>query len=410
LTDLKKKHADYITRFERLDYNHEVLKARNIDAEDALEKMRSSQDDDQAEIIIKNLQRQLQESNDLIANQEQQLDAVESTKRQQSKELLSLRADSKRVVALDDEVRELKNENALLTRKANRADHFEKKIESLVSTQKDNEKLKETNEVLMANMKEWDQVHAELARLQNSVQRYQNMHANQELDIVELERRIKIYQQDISKQKDELEILKAQKDNDERFYADAIEELRAGQTRSPDSPSTTRLLTLDQELEQSGDPVPNYMLEISRLKAENQLLKSNTGGTTNASLRIELEEADRIKKHLEERYQKLTEEHTIVEKQLSAIIGNSSGEKLVKIMDRLMSIGPIQILTDDFYRDQAINTTRRLYLEANNELSAVKSQLAQLQVDMSSRDRELLSAKADRKSDIQGIEYCANMQ
>lgn len=290
------------------------------------------------------MQRQLQESNDLIASQEQQLNTIESTKRQESNELSALRADSKRLIVLDDEVRELKNENALLARKANRADHFEKKIESLVSTQKDNEKLKETNEILMANMKEWDQVHAELAKMQNSVERFQKMHANQELDIVELERRIKIYQQETSKQKEEIEMLKSQKDNEERFYAEKIEELRVGHHESPDSPTAVATLTLEQELEHDGEPVPNYMLDISRLKAENQLLKSTAGGTTNASLRIELEEAEKTREQLEERYRKIVEEHAIVQQQLSAISTDSRSEKLVT-MNELMSIGKIQFLT-----------------------------------------------------------------
>ena len=44
--------------------------------------------------------------------------------------------------------------------------------------------------------------------------------------------------------------------------------------------------------------------------------------------------------------------------------------------------------------------TRKLYLEANQELSAAKSKLAELQAELSSRDRELLAARADRKSSL----------
>lgn len=359
--------------------------------------MRGVQDEDQAKLIIVNLQRQLQESNDLIASQEQLLNAIESTKRQESNELASLRADSKKLAKLDDEVRELKTENASLARKANRADHFEKKIESLVSTQKDNEKLKETNEILMANMKEWDHVHAEMAKSQQTVERYQKMHSNQELDIVELERRIKIYQQETTKQKEEIEMLKSQKDSEERFYVEKIEELTGGHHESPDSPSAPATLTLEQELEYDGEPVPNYMLDLSRLKAENQLLKNTAGGVTNASLRIELEEAERARTQLEERYRKLTEEHAIVQEQMSAVASNSSSEKLVTIINGLMSIRKVHILTSEFYRDQVIETTRKLYLEAKNELSVIKTQLAQLQLEITAKDRELLSTKADRK-------------
>jgi protein HOOK3 len=42
-------------------------------------------------------------------------------------------------------------------------------------------------------------------------------------------------------------------------------------------------------------------------------------------------------------------------------------------------------------------TTRKLYLEANQELSSAKTKLAEIQAELSSRDRELLAARADRK-------------
>lgn len=308
-----------------MDYSHEELKSRNAETEEALEKLRGSQDDDQAKVIIISLQKQLQESNDLIASQEQQINSNELAKRQQNSELASLKADSKRLAVLEDEVRELKNENTLLARKANRADHFEKKIESLVSTQKENEKLKETNEVLIANMREWDHVHAELAKMQNSVERYQKMHANQELDIVELERRIKIYQQETNKQKDELDDLRAQKDTEERFYVEKIEELTGGHQQTPESPTVALNKTLEQELEDDELPASTHSLEISRLKAEIQLLRSPASG----SIRTELDDLEKARKQLDENFRKLTVEHVIAQDQLNALVGKSATEKYV---------------------------------------------------------------------------------
>lgn len=307
-----------------LDYSHEELKSRHAETEEELQNLKESQDDDQAKTIVLNLQRQLQESNDLIASQEQQLNTNDTLRRQQNAELTSLRSEAKRLTVLDDEVRELKTENATLARKANRADHFEKKIESLVSIQKENEKLKETNEVLIANMREWDQVHAELAKMQNSVERYQKMHTNQELDIVELERRIKIYQQETNKQKDELDDLKAQRENEERFYTEKIEELTVGHQGIPESPTVAVVnKTLEQELDDDGPVVPVQSFEVSRLKAENQVLKNAAGGT----VKLELEELERARKQLDENLRKLTEEHIILQDQFKALVNGSEVEK-----------------------------------------------------------------------------------
>jgi protein HOOK3 len=102
---------------------------------------------------------------------------------------------------------------------------------------------------------------------------------------------------------------------------------------------------LEEELEQSDDAGPNYALENSRLKAEIQVLKSSNAGATKATLRIELEDVERIRKRLEENLRDLTEKHTIGQIQLNAMIGNSSGEKLVQAIDCVMNFG-----SSDSYR------------------------------------------------------------
>ena len=55
----------------------------------------------------------------------------------------------------------------------------------------------------------------------------------------------------------------------------------------------------------------------------------------------------------------------------------------------------MQMLTCNSHRNEAIAHTRKLYLEASQELSALKTQLAGLQNDLTSRDREIIATKAD---------------
>lgn len=66
----------------------------------------------------------------------------------------------------------------------------------------------------------------------------------------------------------------------------------------------------------------------------------------------------------------------------------------------MTKIGAIRILTDDFYREEAIMHTRKLYLEANQELTTAKAKVSELQVELSSRDRDLVSTKTDCKIPI----------
>jgi protein HOOK3 len=397
---LKKKHADFITRFERLQQNHDELLDHSNETDRQLQSLQSSNDGDQAD-YVKSLKSQLQEANELIANQEQQAETDRMTKEKQQKELSSLRQSAQRVIDLEDQVKELKTENQTLSRKANTVDHFQRKLELQSGVEKENASLRQRIDKMEETQKDLDAVYDENTKIKTTIEEYQKRFNSYELQVVELSNQKKVLEEDLRHQNAQVDALRASKQHDEKYIEDLQEQVRTVATAPlpPNSPTgKSRGLTLEEELEESDESTPNYALEISRLKAENQLLRSNTAGTTNVTLRIDLEEAERIRKRLEENLRDLTEKYTIGQEQLQAIISTSSGEKLVKIVDCLIGIGPLQILTEDFYRNEAVVNTRRLYLEANQELSSTKTKVAELEAELSSRDRELLGARADRTS------------
>src|SRR5271168_1222429 len=83
---LKKKHADFITRFERLQQSHDELLNHSNETDRQLQSLENSNVGDRAD-YIKTLRNQLQEANDLIASQEQQAEADRVTNDRQEKEL-----------------------------------------------------------------------------------------------------------------------------------------------------------------------------------------------------------------------------------------------------------------------------------------------------------------------------------
>jgi protein HOOK3 len=397
---LKKKHADFITRFEHLQDAHDALIEDNKQQARELEALRGSKDNNQAQ-YFDNMKNKIQERDEVIANLEQQIETDRVMKGKYERELVVLRPAAERVLELEDAVRELKTQNETLSKKANMVDHFSEKLKQQKFIENDNATLRRRVEVLEANQVDYDKVHDENAKLHTSISEYGKKFETYEKEHVELTGQRKLLEEEVRIRDAEINSLQARQQHDEKFIGELQEQIRtntSGPPLSPDSPIARPTgLSLEEELEQSEDSGPNYALEISRLRAENQLLKSSTAGTTNATLQIDLEEAERIRKRLEENLRDLTEKHAIGQMQLNAMLSNSSGEKLVQAVDQLINIGPLQILTDDFYRNEAVMTTRRLYLEANQELSSAKSMLAEIQAELSSRDRDLLEARADRK-------------
>jgi protein HOOK3 len=394
---LKKKHADFITRFEHLQAKNDDLHERNDRIEEQLQALQESNSGDQA-VYIKNLQKQIEERDELIATHEQEAEVNRVTKEQQSRELAALRPSAQRLLELEDDVKVLKTENASLTKKANMVDHFQKKLELQSGIERENANLRERIDVLQGNQKDFDKVYEENETLKTTIGEYKKRFQTYEDEVMTLTTQKATLQAENRFHLERIDALTASKQHDEEFIRGLQEQINSGdQHHTSEAIGRPSGLTLEEELEQSDDPAPNLRLEISRLKAENQLLKSSTAGTSNAELHVDLEESERVRKRLEENLQDITEKHAIGQEQLQAILSTSSTEKLVLAIDDLLAIGPFHLRIPNFYRDESIAHTRKLYLETNRELSTTKSKMAELEATLSQRDRELLSTKTDRK-------------
>ncbi|TVY41399.1 Protein Hook-like protein [Lachnellula occidentalis] len=394
-TELKKKHADYITRFRRLEESHAELQEHSSDIESRLRVLQDSDDGDKV-AHIKDLITRLQEANDLIANQEQQVETDRVTKERQEKELGNLRPSAQRLIQIEDQLNELKVENTTLTRKANKVDHYQKKLENLQNIEKENAHLREQIETLELNMREFDKVNEDKSKMEQTIREFKSLISNLELENVTLIQNKNRLDEEVRFRDDQIQKLHERQQHDEKFIKELQEQFNTDAAgRSPQSPSTGANLTLEQELEQSDDPAPNYALEISRLRAENQVLKSSTGGVTNANLRVDLEEAERIRKRLQENLQGLLEKHTIAQHQLNAALSTSPDPKSVTLLNDILKIGPYKLLTNDVHRDEAFRNLQKLYRESTAELASTKSKLEETQSRFQSQERDLLDAKAD---------------
>ncbi|EKD19056.1 M protein repeat protein [Drepanopeziza brunnea f. sp. 'multigermtubi' MB_m1] len=387
---LKKKHADFISRFERLQQNHDELLEHSSKQDNKLKRYENSDDGDQSD-YIRSLNIRIQEQEDLIASQENQIESDRIAKEKLVKELSNLRPAAQRLVEVEDEVKELKTANIALSRKANTVEHYQKKVEQLSVVEKENTTLRDRLDTLQGNQKDFDRVYDENTKIKATLKEYQQRFHSYELTYVELSTQKKHIEEQLRLRDDQLQVMTARQQHDEKFIDQLQEQIKTNSAGpiSPDSPTSKPAgLSLEDELERSEDATPSLMLEISRLKVENQLLKSNTAGTTSAALQLDLEESERVKKRLQENLRELTEKHTLGQEQLSAMISESANEK-----------------------EEAILHTRKLYLEANQELTAAKAKLAELEAELSSRDRDLVSTKTDLAAvDQEEIEAINNLK
>jgi protein HOOK3 len=154
--------------------------------------------------------------------------------------------------------------------------------------------------------------------------------------------------------------------------------------------------SLEAELEQSESGT-RTSLEVSRLRAENQLLKGNaTAAQDAAALRIQLEEEERIRKREEQKYNELYEKHVIASQQVTAILNASIAEGLVKGVNAAMLIGQLEMLTPEYYSSEAFANLRKSYLNSTEKLSAAERRIHDLEAELEGTKRELLSAHNDR--------------
>lgn len=363
--NLKKKHADFMTRFERLTISHDDLIQHSNDADNQLKSLQESKDGDHAVFIKKQMER-IQELEEIIASQEQELEADRVLKEKQARELSSLRPLTIHLTQYQDELKELKEENLNLTKKANKVEHYLKKLENYTSLQRENTELREKIDLLEENQKDYDKVFEENSRYRKTAIEYSSRFQEQELHIVELSSQKNALKQEVQLLNYKISDLNERQQHDEKFINDLQEQLRisSGQLCSDPLTMGKRGLSLEEELEQVED-LPNLALENSRLKAEIKSIQNNKTNSDIAQLNIDLAESERARKQLEERYKELFEKHMTEQQQSNTLSKIASAEKI-----------------------ESIANTRKLYLETSQELTATKAKLTQLQSESTVRDRE----------------------
>ncbi|KAK1969022.1 hypothetical protein LY78DRAFT_386882 [Colletotrichum sublineola] len=373
-SDLDKKGkllADMETRLGHLQESYDDLKEEVVRKGRELEAFRSAQDGAGKE-VIRSLELKLREQDELIANQEAQAEDDRITKERLMSEVSALKVKTQKLETLDDEVKELRFKNEELSRKANMVERYKQKLEAQSTLSKEMDNLLYEKEQMQRDLIEYEKVLKRNQALEQTNEQYASKLRDYELQYVELDAQRRALHDDTQQLRARLTTLDAQRLSDERWIAELQEQINSGPQVALSPDAGTAGFSLEEELEGAGNnTAPNPALEISRLKAENNLLRSGMGSASeNARLRQELEEERRQRERIQGTYNDTFEKHQLAEAQISALI-ESSGE------------------------NQVLASLRIQVAQKTQELESEKRRLQEVQAQLADKDRELLSARTD---------------
>ncbi|KAM3469372.1 hypothetical protein MY8738_010116 [Beauveria namnaoensis] len=373
----KKALSDYITRLEHLQQSHEELKYEKERNDRELEVLRKATKDgaNNAE-AIRLLEDQVHEQMEIIAKNEESIRDHERARAQLETEVQKLTQRSQHADELRDQATEWRHKAEELEKKANAAERYKQKLESqqhlvkeVQNLQYERAELQEQLRSLMDEREKGDRTRKaedELTRMLTQSEQHLWDERSQKTQLLK----------DMQTLEDELLRLKAQRSHDEHFIQDLQDQVQHGGGASQ---AETLALPVSSSLQDelnsasSDDGQKNIPLELSRFKAENDLLRRTIGSAGDAAtLRKEADDEKKQRERLQQSLNELFEKHTIVQHQIEALMQSSTGES-----------------------SKAFIELHSEHAQTQNELQQLKKRTADLQAKLADKDRDLMGAKTE---------------
>lgn len=396
LDTLRKQNADLLTHNEKLQMSREeVIQDLQIAQQerDLLQKTNEAG----ASAIIRKLEAEKREEEHLIDNLQAQLedDRIEKLKLRNELEVFKIKAE--KAEGLSDQVRELLHERDTLSSKLKQAEWYKKSAEEAKITEQRNRELETQNSELRDQLQEADKMRAEKEALKYTCQQYRKQMETYEREKFD-DQSIKInLKEENESVKLERQILQDQLRVSEEQIKDLQERLQVSSPSAPPSPGASGILAnLEQELQTTSDPTARYRLEISRLEAENKLLRNNMGvSAENERLRTDLDIEKKRESLLTIKYNEVFEKYVVAQEQVRALINRGAGKGSVKSTDAIHDIRFMDILTPEYHRDEAFTTMQRQFANSATELNRAQTELQKLKAEVADKDRQLMTVKTD---------------
>ncbi|RFU76128.1 microtubule binding hook3 [Trichoderma arundinaceum] len=393
----KKTLSDYITRLEHLQQSHEELAYDKDKNDRELEVLRkATQDGAHSAKTIKHLEEQVHEQMEIIARNEEVIRSSQKSVSQLESEVQRLAQKNIHADELRDQMAEWKHKAEELEKKANMAERYKQKLESQQSLVREVQNLQyeraELQEQLRSLMEERERsertkkAEDELTKMITQSEQHLWDERNQKAQLLK----------DVTALQEELMRLQAQRTHDEHFIQDLQEQLQhnGGSTvEEVDLHETSSSpINLEDELliASKEDPQTNLPLELSRLRAENELIRKTVGSPGDASmLRRELEDHKRQRERLQQNFNSIFEKYTIMNDHLQALMSDSADEgteAFIKLRQELTRL------------ELEFEQARKLTNSLETQLADKGRELLSLQADFSAVQKDSIAALLELKN------------
>lgn len=405
----KKNLSDYITRLEYLQLSHEELRYEKEKNDRELEILRkATQDGANSAESVKVLEAQVHEQMEIIARNEETIRAHERTKAQLESEVQRLTQKSIQADDLRDQVIEWKHKAEELEKKANTADRYKQKLESQQHLVKEVQNLQYEKADLQEQLRSLVDDRERNSRTRQAEDELTKMITQSEQHLWDERSQKNQLIRDVAALEEELMRLKAQRTHDESYIQDLQEQIQHGgateaPTQGEESLGVEGLsLNLAAELDNaSNDGQPLIPLELSRLKAENDLLRRTMGSSGDAALlRRELEDERNQREHLQNNFNEIFEKHTLAQGQIDTLMEDKIGEEAQAFRDlRTRS----EQLEENLEKAQRrLEQLENVNADQTRELVTVKTQLSAVEKDQTEAIDDLKKTDVLVSESLQG--------
>ncbi|KAL1997136.1 hypothetical protein VTN49DRAFT_8001 [Thermomyces lanuginosus] len=276
--EMEKAIEDLHNRLARLQENNDTLQSRLASTEDRLVTLKSGKGD--VGFGAKALETKARQQEELIASQEARLAAAQDEIDSLRMSLESMRVKQQRYQKLQDDYDELKNEREQLMRKANMAEKYRQKLQSIQDFEKENQALKNQVKDLQQQLKEADLNQQRSAERDIELEEYRRLLPRIEQDRHEIQNLKKQLEFNNHALTERLESAEEQHERDEALISELRERIRELEG-SPGSPSltpgtTTPQPTLHKDLEDVGARENHLKAENEELRKEIERLKASS--------------------------------------------------------------------------------------------------------------------------------------
>lgn len=398
-------------RLDRLQDNYDELVAKHEKLQDENEQLHKQIESETGNFDRHRLQRHLKENEALIANLENERNALIEEKERLLKDKTRLEAAAQKAELLNDENQELKAKNEELSKKANMADNLRKKVEASKHLEAELTALRNDRMDLSRTFDQLTSANAKIETLKRESEAYAAKMQGYEMDIANMRDQKLV----MASQNQDLMIRMAELEQRSQLDEAVVKELQEkvmmlDPSASGDDPLAARPTSLEDELNDSNNSVSMRSLEVQRLQAENAVLKSTIGSETDKGQLIqEMEDLRTSRQALQDKYNDVFERFTVGQKQLDVLIENMSGKGLVKALQDCYNMAPgTKWLMSDYFREEAYSSLRTQVLAEQSRTKQLERELEALKDQLSDTERALLEARGDCKAIF--VEYVLNRE